>query len=198
MRKTTTMLLRHQWKEEDDDIIRHRYTGTRKSAEYIAYQLQTINGHRITSDSVMERASRLGITIGHSKKMWTQQEENMLNHMILTLPIEVIAKKLKRSTGSVDMKARSLGYKKSIRLDWYTKTEVCTILGVNRASVQKYIDSGELEAYWHGAEKPKQNGGAYWHITKDSMRKFIRRHAGEFVGRNVDLFQIVEIVAGVI
>jgi predicted DNA-binding ArsR family transcriptional regulator len=83
------------------------------------------------------------------------------------------------------------------RDDWYTKKEVCEILGVDHKRVQSYIDNGLLTASYHNGHKPGKLGMAMWHIERKDLSSFIRKYCDEFTGRNVDLTQIVEILVGI-
>lgn len=78
---------------------------------------------------------------------------------------------------------------------WYTKKEVCEILGVGHKRVQSWIDDGQLKASWHHERKPSKHGLGAWHIEARDLKAFIRRYPEE-IGRNVDMIQIVEILVG--
>jgi len=84
-----------------------------------------------------------------------------------------------------------------VRDGWYTAMECSAILGVSRQTTVKWIESGELQARPRNGNKPKHGRGqATWRIEEKDLARFIRAHASELTGRNVDLFTIVELLAG--
>ena len=184
---------KHKWTDDERDIVRRDYDGTNKTAYLIAIRLSYITGDKITFYAVKGQAAKMGIMQDKSPD-WTDSEIKILTEMIYQYSPIAIAKRLHRSLNAVVVKSKRLGLKRRFRDGWYTKKEVCEILGVDHHKVQKWIDSGDLKAQWHTGVKPTQNGGACWHIGDWALRDFIIKHSFELIGRNVDLFQIVEIL----
>lgn len=185
---------KHKWTDEERDIVRRDYNGHNQSAHQIADRLTHMTGDKITFYAVKGQAAKLGI-LQDKNPRWTDKEVEILFEMITRYAPITIARKLHRSLNAVVVKSKRLGCSRRARDGWYTKREVWRILGVDHHKVQKWIDSGELEASWHTEIKPKKNGGACWHIAEQALRDFIIKHSFELTGRNVDLFQIVEILA---
>lgn len=180
---------KHRWTEEELEIVRRDYRGTIASAQEIADRLG------VTKYAVKGQVQKLGIAMQKSPD-WTTKELEMLRELIHKHSVPQIAKRLHRSPNAVKIKATRLKLGLRCRTDWYTKREVCEILGVDHKKVQSWIDSGAIEATWHNGRKPQKNGMSMWHITTDSLRRFLIRYSGELLGRNVDIQQIVWIVAG--
>jgi len=180
---------KHYWTDEERNIVRRDYRGTTRSAEEIATRLG------VTSNAVKGQVQSLGIAMQKSPP-WTQREVEQLQELIHKYAVPLIAKRLHRSPNAVKIKATRLKLGLRARDDWFTKKEVCEILGVDHKKVQRWIDTGALQATWHNGRKPQQNGMSMWHIETEALRRFIIKYSGELLGRNVDIQQVVWIVAG--
>ncbi len=101
-----------------------------------------------------------------------------------------------RSFNSVIVRMKRKGHLRRVRDGWYTKKEVCEILGCEHKWLQRRIESGALIASWHSEVKPQKSGGALWEIRDKDLRAFIRKYPEELNGRNVDMIQIVELLCG--
>jgi len=180
---------KHKWTEEEREIVRRDYQGSNASAAKIAEKLG------VTKFAVKGQAAAMGIMTQKSPD-WTPREIERLQELIHQRAVPQIAKMLHRSPNAVRVKATRLKLGLRARDDWYTKKDVCEILGVDHKKIQAWIDSGALVATWHTGLKPQKTGMAMWHITTEALRDFIINHSGELMGRNVDVQQIVWIVAG--
>jgi hypothetical protein len=188
---------KHHWTEEELAIVRRDYQGTNRSAQVIACLVTSQAGEKITPCAVRGQVARMGISFKPANKIWTLKEEEHLGELITKYPIYEIARRMKRSKNSIRVKATRMGYSTLARDGWYTKREVCEILGVDHRRVQSWIDTGALKARPHGELHPQKNGMAMWHIAIEDLADFIKTHAVELTGRNVDLFAIIEIVSGI-
>jgi hypothetical protein len=95
----------------------------------------------------------------------------------------------------VVVKSKRLGYSRRVKDGWFTKKDVCEMLGVDHKWIQRRIDDGDLKANWNNPDiKPQQNGSAYWRIKECDLKEYITNHAFELTGRNVDLFTIVQVL----
>lgn len=186
---------KHKWTDEERAIVRRDYNGHNQSAHLIADRLTSMTGDNITFNAVKGQAAKMGILQDKSPR-WTEREIKILEEMITQYSPITIAKRLHRSLNAVVVKSKRLGCSRRARDGWFTKKEVCEILGVDHHKVQKWIDGGELKASWHSSVKPTKNGGACWHIAQWVLRDFIIKHSLELMGRNVDLFTIVNILGG--
>lgn len=187
---------RHKWTENERNIVRRDYDGTSMSAYYLANRLSSLTGERITFHAIKGQVQMLGLAIDKSRR-WTPEEESTLIDLITQFAPATVARILHRSVNSVIVKSKRLHLSLRIRDGWFTKSEVSEILGVDHKKIQKWIDSGELKASYHGEIKPQKKGCACWEIRTPALRDFIINHSFELVGRNVDLFQIVEILVEV-
>jgi DNA-binding CsgD family transcriptional regulator len=184
----------HKWTEQQDEILRVNYKQTHRSAMEIGIDLGipwgVVRG-RVAILGLSKRTGRI------SKRYWTPREDALLRELIHQFALPTVAHKLHRSIFSVKVHATRLKLHLRSRDGWYTKKEVCEILGVEHKRVQSYIDGGLLKASYHNGHKPQKNGMSIWHIDRKDLQSFIRKYCQEFTGRNVDLTQIVDILVGV-
>ena len=186
---------KHKWTDDERDIVRRDYNGTGNTTQRIADRLCQITGDKITFYAVKGQAAKMGVMQDKSPR-WTDEEvERLIETNGQYAPI-AIAHQLHRSLNSVVVKAKRLGLKRCFRDGWFTKKEVCEILGVNHKKIQHYIDGGGLKASYHNGAKPQKNGTAMWHIKTGDLVQFIKNNAGDFQGRNVDLTMIVWLLSG--
>lgn len=178
----------HVWTDEEREIVRRDYDGTNAGADRIAARLG------VTRYAVKGMAYKLGVGKITDRRRWTPEEDERLTELITQYAPKDVARLMGRGLNSVVVRSKRLGLSRRVRDGWYTKREVCEILGVDHGRVQRWMDSGELRAVPHGSVRPQQGGGALWHIREADLRAFIIRNAGELNGRNVDLVQIVDIL----
>lgn len=180
---------KHKWTEDEREIVRRDYKGTNASAQQIADRLG------VSLWAVKGQASILGILQPKSPP-WSRKELDHLEELIHRKSVVEVAKVLHRSPNAVKVKATRLKLKLRSRDDWYTKRDVCEICGVDHKKVQQWINSGALKASWHNGQRPSAKGMAMWHIEGADLKQFIINHSGELLGRNVDIQQIVWLLAG--
>jgi len=177
---------KHKWTKEELDYVRVHYLGTNKSAQDIA------NVIGVTFAAVKGQVQNLGVAKNTDyRKSWTREEEKQLRAMIHTHSVRHIALTMHRGIGSITNKIKRLRLHRRYRTGWYTKAEVCEILGVDHKWVQRRIDWRHLKATYHDGQRPSSKGMRRWHIDAIDLANFIRRHAREINSRNVDLPEIV-------
>ena len=183
----------HKWTEEDRDIVRREYTGTHRSRHQIAVRIG------VTDCAVTGQITKMGLAKITDRRPWTREEEQRLTELIGRERLPKIAKIMKRTINAVAVRAKKIHAMRRDRNGWYTKKEVCEILGMEHKWVQKRIDNGSLRATRNNEEQEhRQNSGACWRIDQRDLKEFIRRHPQELNGRNVNLCQVVEILAGLL
>lgn len=181
-----------KWTQEEKDIICQEYKGTYLSISILARRLNR------TMDSVQAEIYRLNLG-GYHKKFWTEKETEYLTELVGKYSVMDIKKKFAergfiRSRVAILCKMDKLKLVNSYRDGWYTKTDVSDILGITSNKIQYYIDNKMLKASYHNGQKPTGfTGSKVWHIAEDDLREFIEKYSRELTGRNVDLWQIVEI-----
>jgi len=179
---------KHKWTDAERGIARRDYRGTDQSADEIAQYLG------VTKWAVKGQLAKMGL-LQQKSPPWAEKELERLAQLIHRYSIIGVAHRLHRSPNAVKVKATRLKLQLRTRDDWFTKKEVAEILGVEHKKVQSWINSGALIATYHNGRKPSKLGMAMWHIELKDLRKFIINYSEELLGRNVDVQQIVWIVA---
>lgn len=178
------------WTKKEEDIIRDFYTGTKESLLALMERLQNTR----TYSAVKNKAYELGLPRISNRKGWVKAEENALERMVGTMPYHKIAERMGRSTTAVYSKAIRMGLDNNFKDGWYSAYEASFILGVREQRIASYIQEGILKATRHGNGEVKGN---LWHIETKDLRDFIRRYPGELVGKDIDVFQLVEVLCGI-
>ena len=183
----------HSWTQEEKDIVRREYAGTNRSRHEIAVRIG------VSDCAVTGQITKMGLAKITDRRPWTDKEEEKLAELIGRETVPKIAKIMKRTINAINVRAKRIHAMKRDRNGWYTKREVSEILGTDHHWVQKRIENGSLRATRNNEEQePRKNRGAYWRIDEKDLKEFIRRHPQELNGRNVNLCQVVEILAGLL
>ena len=182
----------HTWTDDERDIIRRDYKHTRKSRQDIAARLG------VTEYGVAGQISTMGIAKSDDRHPWTPQEKEKLAKLIPQYCPRAIARMMHRSLNSVVVMAKRINAPRRYRDGWFTKQEVCQIVGHDHKWVQPRIDSGALKATYHYEKRPSQKGMSAWHIKEYDLVQFIRKHPQELVGCNIDIIMIVELLGGIV
>ena len=186
------MRVNHKWTDEERDIIRRDYRHTHGSRRKIAEHLG------VTEYAVAGQISNMGIAKRDDRRPWHPEEKERLTDLMPRYCPRRVALLMHRSLNSVVVMSKRLGISRRVRNGWFTKQEVCEILGMDHKKVQKRIDSGKLIASYHYDHRPQKLGGSAWHITEESLRDYIRRYPEDLTAKNVDIITIVELLAGII
>ena len=181
-----------RWSEEEIEVVREQYNGTIKSSERIAAKLGT------TPKAVTYQAYKMGLGQRKAYRPWTVQEDDLLRALVPRKSPGQIATRMKRSVHAITVRAKRIRVSFSDREGWYTQAEACEILGVNREWIARRIESGVIKASWHHGRRPGRSGSGSWHIEQKDLGEFLRRYPHDLNGRNVDLVQVVEIIAGLL
>ena len=183
---------RHRWTNEEIDVVRREYQGTHASRDDLAAKLG------VTPYAVAGVVSKMGLAKIVDRKAWTPDEVERLRTLSEEHSLNKVAKLMGRSVNSVTVKAKRLHISRQDRSGWFTKGEVCQILGKDHKWLQRRIDSGSLPAFWLHGRTPMTGGHPTWQIKEADMKRFLRKYPDELNGRNVDLVAVVDILAGII
>jgi len=181
----------HKWTDEEREIIRRDYKHTHKSRQELASRLG------VTQYAVAGQIAYMGIARRDDRRPWSPEEKERVVDLIQRYCPRRVAILMHRSINSVVIMSKRLGVSRRIRNGWFTKAEVCKILGMDHKWVQRRIDSGALVASYHYEHRPTQKSGSAWHIEEKTIRDFLRRYPEELNARNVDMIMVVDILAGV-
>lgn len=191
VRKGVKLRQNHNWIEDEREIIRRDYRHTHRSRQELATRLG------VTQYAVAGQIAYMGIAKRDDRRPWSPKEKETLTDLIQQYCPRRVALLMHRSINSVVVMSTRLGVSRRIRNGWFTKAEVCQILGMGHKWVQRRINSGALVASYHFEHRPTQKGGSAWHIEEKAIRDFLRRCPEELNGRNVDMIMVVDILAGV-
>lgn len=184
---------KRRWTELDLEILRRDWQPGRDNS-LLAHRLER------SVSAVKSKASWLGLTKPNGFKPWSPQEDERLGQMVGRLPPARVARRLGRSVTSVKSRAGRLGLRWGERDGWYTAREVGEILGFGPHWVKGRIRDGSLRASnARDGEAATEQGRSPHHtsrIEREDLRAFIRRYPQDLVGRNLDVVQVVEILAG--
>lgn len=139
-------------------------------------------------------ASEMGLT-GPSTKGpdWSPKDDAFLEEHLGTRTVGWIAKKLKRSTTAVVVRAKRLSISRRDARSWYTARQVAEGFGVDGKTVTRWIDAGRLEAKHEGQDYPDGRPAA-WRIEHDAVRTFIQFHPTAFSLAKVEPVWFLDIV----
>lgn len=182
----------HRWTDDERNVIRSDYRHTRESAIELADRLG------VTEYGVKGQISAMGIAKSDDRCPWTPEEKQELDVLMHKFCPRRVARMMHRSLNSVVVMSKRLNISRRHRTGWFTKSEVCEILGHDHRWVQRRIDSGAIKAAYHYDRRPSKLGGSAWHIDEQDLVLFLRKYPEELVGCNMDIQMIVELLAGII
>jgi len=178
----------HCWTDEGRLIVRRDYKGDAASAQAIA------DGLGISFYAVKAQVQKMGISF-QDRHYWTKKEDERLEELMPRDCPGKVAKLMHRSINSVVLRSKRLGLSRRDRDGWYTKLDVCELLGVDHKWLQLRIDCGALKAKPHNPERPPQkDGGSFWEIREEDLIDYIRTYPQELMGRNVDIIGLVDLL----
>ena len=178
----------HNWTPEEDDIIRRDYRHTIASKKEIAYKLG------VSWPAVNGRIQLMGIAKRTDRMKWSEDQDDKLIELMGIYSPYTVARKMHRSVNSVCVRFSRLHGSRLARNGWFTKRELCELLGMEHRWVQARIDSGAIKATYHYGSRPGQKGMSAWHIEEKDLRAYLIKHSIELNGRNVDLPLIIDII----
>jgi hypothetical protein len=155
----------HRWTDEERDIVRQRYDGTRASAEAIARELGGLTFLQV-------RGQVQKLKLGHPSEKWSPEDLAFLRKNYGLVPDEVIEKKLKRTHNSIilTVKRRLQINRKS---NFYTARELAKILGI---SCSKTITETWMPRKWiRGIKSPVRCGpNIMWSFKEEEITRCLR------------------------
>ena len=180
----------HKWTEEEREFVRVHYAQTHASRDRIAEYLG------VTPEAVAGQVSAMGLSKRTGRRPWNAEEDKQLRELTSQHCPRKVGQMMHRSLNSIVLRMKRLGILRRQHPGWYTKKEVCEILGVDHKRVQYWIDHHALKASWYYDRKPQKEGMSAWQFTPETLVAFITTYPEQLNGRNVDLITIVALLAG--
>ena len=181
---------RRHWKPQEIETLQHEWRPGENN-DFLAAKLGR------SRNSIKGKAGNLGLTRRRGFRLWTAQEDEQLRELVGRMPDHQVARKMGRSVNAVRVRTQRLGVSWRDRDGWYTAQEAGEIMGVDSHWIASRIREGTLTATRKQGDEPRGGRQAViWRIERKALREFLRRYPHELTGRNVDLVQIVEILAG--
>jgi len=181
----------HHWTEDERDYLRRNYRYTIESLKSLALKLG------VSDSSVRQQLTHLGALKLTGR--WSMESQSFLETNYGKLSNRKISERLGKSVNAVTGKAHRLGITGRGKDDWFSMKEMAQILGVDQSWIRRRLGNGfKLEISPHDLEHtPKKGQYSSWHISRKSLREFIRKYPEELTGHNVDFVMLVDILAGV-
>ncbi len=136
---------------------------------------------------VSEWAVQLGVS-RHSSRKWTEKEIAYLKRNFYKKDIDYLAVRLRRPANAVRIQAYRLGLAED---NGYNKDQVGQGLGVNKKTVDKWIEKG-----WLKGRKKGDSLSDRWVFVDKDIRNFIITHPDEINPKKMDWLWVVDILAG--
>ena len=181
----------HIWTDEERGIVRRDYSHTHASRRALASRLG------VTDFAVAGQISIMGIAKRDDRRPWTEKEKETLRSLLPKYCVRKCAAMMHRSINSITVMSKRLNISRRQRAGWFTKHDICEILGVDYHWVQRRIDSGVIRASYHYGQRPTKLGGSAWHIEEADLVTYIRTYPEDLNARNLDIILIVDMLVGI-
>ena len=134
--------------------------------------------------AVAKAAKKLGLATPWppDRREWTAEELAFVEQWTGMRSARWIATQLRRGEASVINKQRRLRLSRRVRDGSYSACDLAKCFGIDVHCVTRWIELGWLEAERRGTDRPNDA----FRIEAESIRRFIRRHRGEFLLKKVD------------
>jgi hypothetical protein len=120
---------------------------------------------------------------------WTEQDIAYLEANFHRLHVSTLARKLKRSTTAVALKARRLGIRKCG--EGYTLQSLALALGVDVHKVSRWVEQGLIKASRRQTDRDRDP----YYISEKAVREFIVNYPLEVDTRRVDGLWLIDLLA---
>lgn len=136
-------------------------------------------------DACLRWLRQLGVSQRRPYRDWTKVEQQRLLDLIASLPVEEVAKILRRSSRSVRSMLHRLDAGGRQGREWFTRSSLATALHIRSDEVQKWIDRGWLKCRVLDSEGLKRQI-----IDPDDFCDFFKQYGRQVVGRRLNYDRI--------
>jgi hypothetical protein len=115
------------------------------------------------------------------RRSWTEEEIDQVRELLVVNPIEVVARKVGRSTSSVKHICSRRGIRiKELRCDLFSINSLAAAMHVRKAEIVFWIDQGWLEVTKEG-----QGRTVAYLISPEALQRCLREHLQDLQKRNI-------------
>ena len=174
-----------RWSKEATELVREYKERTNRRPEpneigrrRLVTKLAEISGN--PRDACLRFLRELGVHHKRAYREWTKPEQQRLLDLISSLPVEEVAKILRRPAGSVRSMLHRLGMGGKTGREWFTKFSLSRALHTRPDEIQKWIDRGWLKSRSVATGGTKANV-----IDPDDFCEFVKEHGRAVVSRRL-------------
>jgi hypothetical protein len=178
------------WTQEAKDLVQNYWAraGTmaadsRAERLLLVAKLIEISGN--PRDACLRWLRHLGVAQRQTYRDWTKAEQQRLLDLIVSLPVEEVARTLRRTSRSVRSMLHRLDAGGRQGREWFTKSSLATALHTRSDEVQKWIDRGWLKCRVLDSEGLKRQI-----IDPDDFCDFFKQYGRQVVGRRLNYDRI--------
>lgn len=131
-------------------------------------------------DACLRFLQESGVHQKRRYREWTKPEQQRLLDLISSMPVEEVAKVLRRPSGSVRSMLHRLGLGGRTGREWFTKYSLSRALHTRPDEIQRWIDRG-----WLKSRTLPVAGGQAKIIDPDDFCQFVRDYGHEAVTRRL-------------
>lgn len=131
-------------------------------------------------DACLRFLRQSGVNEKRNYRQWTKSEQQRLLQLITTMPVEEVAKILRRPSGSVRSMLHRLGIGGRTGREWFTKFSLSRALHTRPDEIQKWIELG-----WLKSRTMSTVGVQAQIIYADDFCEFVKQHGRKVVGRRL-------------
>ena len=115
------------------------------------------------------------------RRSWTEEEIDQVRELLVANPVEVVARKVGRSTSSVKHLCSRQGIRiKELRCDLFSINSLAAAMHVRKAEIVFWIEQGWLEAV-----RKDQGRRTCYKISPEALQRCLREHLAELQKRNI-------------
>lgn len=171
------------WSKEARDLIsqyqqRRPVQSEKGDRRTLVTRLAEISGN--PRDACIRFLQEFGVHHKRRYREWTKPEQQRLLDLITSMPVEDVAKVLRRPSGSVRSMLHRLGLGGRTGREWFTKYSLSRALHTRPEEIQKWIDHGWLKARTLPVAGVKTNV-----IAADDFCQFVKEHGHAAVSRRL-------------
>ena len=174
-----------RWSKEARELVREYKEQLGRSNEHHEaerYMLITklAEVSRNPRDACLRFLRQSGVSVKRNYRPWTKAEQQRLLQLITTMPVEEVAKILRRPSASVRSMLHRVGMGGRTGRDWFTKFSLSRALHTRPDEIQKWIELG-----WLKSRTISTAGVQAQVIYPDDFCEFVKRYGHMVVGRRL-------------